>query len=215
MIKLTIHDSLSPLLDQMVIRSYGLAQQSLQQAGAKVAYAARAEMNKMGSHWFNDVVNGEYEIWRDRAAMKILGKRISHTSGGGMSPPSMANLIGFYLSPHSLTVTVGGGHPTFRPIAFKDGLPNGYYGNSIGSVGSKGRAILHKLNTGEVTSENPYAKSGTPIKDAKYVQNRHFMERGFAMARGEIDRIFAENYEKTFMTAMNNVHVTPIVRSVG
>ncbi len=215
MIKVDIYDTITPLLQQMIGRTRGLAQESLQVAGAHVAREARSSMNKMGHHWFNDVINGQYTIWSDENAMKILGKRISHSRGGGLNPSSMDSLIGFYLAPKSLTVVIGGAHPRFRPIAYKDGLPNGYYGKTLSAVGSKGRAILHKLNTGEITSEHPYAGGKTPIPGAIYEKDRNFMEKGYSLAKGAIERSLTDRFEKSFRVAVNRVDVDGIRRKYG
>ncbi len=213
MIHVEISDTLTPLLEELKGRTHGLAQQALQIAGSKVAKAARTEMEKMGTHWFNDVINGEYTIWRNPSAIKQLGARISHTDGGGMSPANVSSQIHFYLAPHALTVVVGGAHPTFRPVIFKEGLPSGYMG-TIGKVGTEGRAIIHKLNTGEIVDEHPYAGGNTPIPDAQYVKGRYFMERGFAIATKDVYDAFGDRFEKEFAMTVNGIDMTPIKRTI-
>ncbi len=213
MIRVVVSDALTPLLTELKGRTQGLAQEALQIAGSKVAAAARSELEKMGTHWFNDVINGEYTIWRDPAKTKQLGARISHSEGGAMSPSNVSSLIQFYLAPHSLTVTVGGAHPAFRPIVFKDGLPSGYMGK-VGSVGKIGRSIIHKLNTGDVTSEHPYYGGETPIEGAQYVKDRFFMERGFAIATKGVYDAFGGRFEESFNMTVDNIDVTPIRRNI-
>lgn len=217
MIKISIFDTITPLLAEMQGRTHGMAQESLQVAGSKVAAHARKSMSNFKHHWLNAVINGKYVEWESATGVKELGIRISHTQEGNgrgnlgavMNPKSMQSLVGFYLAPHSLTVVVGGGHPKFRPMAFKHGLPNGYYGEAQPAVGKKGRAILHKMNTGEVTSENPY--SGTEKADIDYTP-RPFMDLGLVMARGDISRSLTDRFEKSFKIAMNEVEVTGIWR---
>ncbi len=218
MITVSIYDTITPLLAEMRGRTLGMAQESLQVAGSKVAEHSKKAMRNFKHHWFNAVIDGKYVEWESKTGVKELGVRISHTQAGsnswdslglGMAPRSMDSLIGFYLAPHSLTVTIGGGHPTFRPRAFKDGLVSGYTGKTVKAVGSQGRAILHKMNTGEVTDEHPYYGGEHEFKP------RPFLDQGFALAQTDINTALTDRFEETFKVAINRVEVTGKWRKYG
>ena len=213
MIKVEIYDRLIPMLEQMKTRSLGLVAESLQVSGALVAKHARAEMLKMSTHWHNAFIDGEYKEWRDPAKAKRLGIMMSHKQPGKHAPGSIHRMISFYLSPNQRTVTIGGTHPYFVPVSYKDGIRVGTYGEAVKAVGYYGRAIIHKLNTGQVTSEHPY--SGTERASRGFVKNRNFMEAGFAAARGDIDKSLGERFERGFTVAVNNLNVKPIKRKLG
>ncbi len=204
MIKVEITDNLTPLLDELENRIHGLVGEALQVAGSKIASASRQKMQAMSHHWFNAVVNGKYQEWYNPAATKELGARISHTDAGSISPASMASQISFYLSKKGTTVTIGGAHPRFTPIRFKHGIAVGTYGKSNPPVGSKGRAILHKLNTGEVTSENPYY--GTEKQNLAY-KSRHFMEAGYREALPAASEAFTNRFKEVFQITVEGLDV--------
>jgi len=217
MIKVVIYDNLIPLLDEMAKRSVGLVSESLQVAGSQIALNARAEMDKLSHHWFNAFIDGKYKIWEDPSASKQLGLRVAHTSKGLRGGKSMSNMLSFYLSPNGLTVTVGGTHPYFVPKAFKDGIHVGDYGEPVKAVGTKGRAIIHKLNTGEITPEHPYSAKSWQFSGhaPNFVKNRHFMEKGFGLARSSIDKSLGERFEKSFRVVVNRIDVKGVKRRLA
>ncbi len=217
MIKVEIYDTLIPMLEEMSKRSLGLVAESLQVSGSKIAKYARIEMNKQKHHWFNAFIDGKYKIWESTTASKRFGFMMSHKQGGLHEPGRISRMVSFYLSPNQLTITVGGTHPYFKPRQYKDGIHVGYYGDAVKAVGVKGRAIIHKLNTGDVSSEHPYYGGGdnTMIQNANYVKGRHFMEKGFAAARGDIDKSLGKRFEKSFGVAVNRIDVKGVKRKFG
>ena len=216
MTRITIYDNTIPLLDEMLGRSYGLAQESLSVSGSQVQKNARNAMKRFKHHWSHKIKDGKRWIFEDKSKVYELGARISHSSGSAENPKSMSSMISSYLAPHSLTVTVGGAHPTFRPRRFKDGIVNGSM-SSVKGVGTKGRAILHKLNTGEISDEHPYSKvsatDGKPFenKDRKY-KARHFMDIAWLESQGVINDKLSARYKNSFYRVMNSVAVKTVVR---
>ncbi|MBW1803362.1 MAG: hypothetical protein JRJ85_21860 [Deltaproteobacteria bacterium] len=218
MTRITIYDNTIPLLDEMLGRSYGLAQESLSVAGSQVQKNARKAMKRYTHHWSHKInKNGKRWIFEDKSSIYELGARISHKSGSASSPKSMSSLISSYLAPHSLTVTVGGAHPNFRPRKFKDGMINGTM-STVKGVGTKGRAILHKLNTGEVSDEHPYSKVSSSFehpfenKDRKY-KARPFMDIAWMESQGVINDKLKKRYENSFYRVMNDVKVKTVKRT--
>jgi len=204
MIKIQVCDAITPMMIELEKRTLGFAQEALQVAGAHVAKAARTEMRKMTTDWINWVSRGKYRFAKSSGAItKELGQRISHTTGRIENPSSVANMIDFYLGDKSLTVVVGGAHPRFAPKVFDKGVVVGHKSKQS-SVSVKTRAIIHKLNTGEVTSEHPYSRD-TAVPNANYVKNRHFMERGYTMAAGAVGESMKKRFADSFLEAANTI----------
>jgi hypothetical protein len=109
----------------------------------------------------------------------------------------MANFITSYLMPKSGTVVVGGKHPSFSPMKFRDGKFVGYMGRVQG-VGKQSHAILHKLNTGE---KNSHYEEG--LIDNKNPTKYGFMDEGFRRARPKIREIMTTQMEQTVGKRMN------------
>ncbi len=215
MIKVEIYDTLIPLIDEMAKRGLGLMSESLQVAGSQIAKEARASMYRQRHNWFNAFIDGKYKVWKELSGAKQLGLMMSHKNQGQHQPGSIGNMLSFYLSPSGLSVTVGGAHPRFQPRAYKDGIHIGNYGKPIAAVGKRGRAIIHKLNTGELNSDHPYSKkSWERFEGAKY-KGRHFMDVGFREARKQIDKSIGARFEKSFKVAVNRVEVKGIHRKIA
>lgn len=216
MTKITIYDNTIPLLDEMLGRSYGLAQESLSVAGIAVMKNARNEMKRYRHHWSHELKNGKRWIFNNKNEYYELGARISHSSGSKDNPDSMSSMISSYLAPKSLTVVIGGSHPTFAPRKFKDGLVTGTM-SPVKGVGSKGRAILHKLNTGEVSDEHPYSKISSSInkpfenRDRKYIK-RPFMDRAWNNSQSHINDKLKTRYENSFYRVFNNIKIKTVIK---
>jgi len=212
--KIHISDSLTPALTKLLTLSMGWAQEGLQVAGAKTAQAARSEMRKMSTQWFKWVnENGTYRFGKAGVASQELGRMMSHSTGRPMKPYSISAMIKFYLPDNSLTVVVGGAMPRFRPKRFEKGVAVGRL-STVSPVSVKTRAILHKLNTGEVTSEHPYSVK-TAVKNATYVKNRRFMEKGYAVAKPGIRKSIEDRYAEGFTEAFTHIKVNPRIIEKG
>jgi len=127
----------------------------------------------------------------------------------------MASQIHFIVAKGSPSVSIGGGHKDVRPDEYTDGIKTGTR-PLVKAVGSKGRAILHKLNTGEVTNEHPYSKKtkGYESTEMSY-KGRHFMEDALSQTKGAVDDAIAKRYGRSFRSAINNINTSPIVRNYG
>lgn len=208
MIKMTLYDGITPLLDEMVVRVPNLARESLQVAGSIVAKRARQELLSETTEWYTRVVNGKRRTVRGPS--HVLGVRVVHKTGETASPKNMASFINFYMSPRNpYVVTIGGAHPDFNPLRFRDGEVVGSMG-TVKGVGKIGASIIHKLNTGELNQYHPY-RNGTWIPNARYKQ-RGFMERAFFSTQSQVERAVAKRFVTTFHSAINDIHVKRVER---
>jgi len=212
MIKLTYYDHFTPLLQELANRSYGLTKEALSVGGSIIAKAARSKMMSHRHRWQQEVVDGKRNIYKADSASRVLGSRTSHSTGAVGDPANMASQIHFVVAKISPSVSVGGAHKDYRPEIYEDGVLKGHRG-VVKAVGSKGRAILHKLNTGEVSSDHPYSKKSM-FPAAKH-RGRHFMEDALASTKGAVDAAIEKRYGKSFTSAVNNINTKAKVRHYG
>jgi len=212
-IKVTLYDAMTPLLDELIARDVGLAQEALQAGGSKVMIATRRKMKSMGTYWHQSFKGGKRKVYKNTNVGRILGSRSDQSDGSVMRPPNIANLIHFYLSKGSRSVIVGGAHPRFQPKQYKYGRVIGNEGKAMGSVGSESRSILHKLNTGEVTGDHPYKDDKWGLNN-RFVKGRRFMEKGFVQALPGAISSIEKRYHESFRVAVNNMPIKSVVRKI-
>ena len=219
-IHIEIQDGTTPMLDEILKLSYGMALESLSVAGSILQKNARNAMKRRSHHWIYDFTSGKRVI-KKSTELKELGLRISQHSGQVENPDSMSNMITSFLMAKSLTVVVGGQHKAFTPIKFTDGKPSGLMGR-VGSVGKKTHSILHKLNFGERdefhgwTDENgTWSKKSMPnFANARYV-GYHFMENGYSESKGAIVDAMTKRYSSMLHKAVDRANVKIRKRKVA
>ena len=209
MIKLTIYDGATPMLDKIASVSYGLGLDVLDQAGQKVRKAKRAALKSTSHGWDMKISkNGKRYITYDSKKQKITGGRKYHNSGNTGKPESMANFINSYLMERNMTVVIGGMHPTFTPKTRRDGKVVGNQAIQKG-VTAKTYAILEKLDTGNTSGEYENLvrrKSMSKFANAKY-KKRNWSGKGYAASKGEVTNLMTTKYATLLGKQLSNIDV--------
>jgi len=211
---LSIYDGTTPLLDEILKLSYGVALESLSVAGSILRDNARKSMKSKSHHWVSDYATGKRVIKKDLSSFKELGIRIS-SSGTAANPASMSSMLTSFLMPKSLTVVIGGKHPSATLTKYTDGKPSGSI--RVKGVGKATHAILHKLNFGERNEHHSWNGNKDSMKrfrDAKYV-GYHFMEDGYSAAKSGIEDALTKRYEKLLHKAVNRADVKVKITKVS
>ena len=215
MIKLTYYDHFTPLIQELIGRDIGLAKESLNVGGSIIAGAARQKMESYTHPWQQSIKNGKRTIWKDDTDSRTLGSRTSHSTGIDGNPKNMSSQIHFVLAKNSPSVSIGGAHKDYRAPIYRDGILEGYM-PVVKAVGSKGRAILHKLNTGELNEDHPYRKRKTGFESSEPdYKGRGFMEYALSSTKGAVDAALAKRSGKSFKSAVNNTRTDAKVRQYG
>jgi hypothetical protein len=193
-IHLVLYDGATPVLDQIALVSRNAALECLNIAGSKLAKASRAEMKRMTTPWTRVYdEKGRMHLKFDTSNRRQLGLRESHEGGGTprYGPASMANFITWYLNPNAMMVVVGGKHRQFQPMRYDGAKEPVPYGDKQPAVSKASHSILHMLNFGEAL---PDYMPGVlpPERRVGY----HFMEKGYAAARGDIVDALTERYNR-------------------
>lgn len=213
-IRLTIYDGMNPLLDEIAKLSHGVALESLSVAGSKIRDSARAEFERSEGHqWFQKIIKGKSRklgnrrIYQNKDSYKIFGLRTSYETGGLAKPPSMKNFITSYLMGKSFTVVIGGKHPKFRPIKYREGKVQGRMA-TVEGVSKASHAILHKLNFGEQNEHHRWKEGKKSIEQFKgRWKARHFMGKGYAQARPAVNEALTKRLLQHIGKAVNRVEI--------
>lgn len=210
-IKVTYFDALDPMLGELVTRNEGFVKEGLQKSSSIIADGIKSKMGSFMTYF--SYRKGKYgkkpKFFYDPKNAKKLGTRRDPYTGRVISPASMDSQVHFYVPKgDSGTAVIGGSHKEFQPRAYDMGIDTGAYGKPQKAVGSKGRAILHKLNTGEVTAENPHYGDGF-MEHMNFVKNRNFYEKGFGSTKSAADQKIAKVYQHGFTKTIDNIEVTP------
>ncbi len=200
-VKITVRDSVLPMLDYMIEKTPLFAREALSKGGAKLQKRIRSEMAREQTQWHQDVVGGKRRIYKLNPHQ--IGITMSHETGRTHPLKNMSRLINSYISPNNpYFVAVGGAHPTFYPLKIRDGKVVGSMGRVKG-VSKTGAAILHKLNTGEVTPEHPYYNRSW-IPNANY-PHRGFYERAWGSVRGQVEDTIIKSFTRSVLRTMNQM----------
>lgn len=209
MIKLTIYDGATPMLDKIASVSYGLALDVLDQAGQKVRKAKRKALKSTSHGWDMKISkNGKRYITYDSKKKKITGGRKYHKDGNAGKPESMANFVTSYLMERNMTVVIGGMHPTHTPKTRRNGKVVGYQAKQKG-ITEKTYAILEKLDTGVISDDYKRLvrkKSMPRFKNAKY-KARNWSSKGYLASKGEVTNLMTTKYATLLGKQLNNIDV--------
>ena len=203
---------MTTMLDELVARDVGFAKEALQKGSSQVAAGVRKSMLSMSHNMHYRNVNGKRKMYK--GSSRVLGTRSDPKTGAILDPNNMSSQIHFYVPEgESRTAVVGGAHKGFQPVEYKFGKIAGNYGDYQEAVGTRGRAILHKLNTGEISSEHPY--SGDSWWDNfNFVKNRNFYAKGFNNSIGAANRSIEKTYGESFNKTIANLPIKPIKRKI-
>jgi hypothetical protein len=209
-----VYDGLNPLLDEIANLSRGVALESLSVAGSKIRDSARAEFERSEGHrWFQQILNksvgklGNRRIYQSKDSYKLFGLRTSYKTGQLSNPPSMKSFITSYLMDKSLTVVVGGMHPKFKPIIYRDGKVKGTL-PSVAGVSKRSHAILHKLNYGEQNEYHRWDEGKESIKQFKNKwKPRHFMGKGYGQAKPAVNEALTKRLLQHVGKAVNRIEI--------
>ena len=107
-IKIGVFDGVTPLLQEIQIRSREMALEALSVAGSKVQKEARAAMATKRTPWTHGISEstGRRRIYKDGS--NPVGRRRSHSTGDILDPKSMSSMLTSYLMDKKLTVVIGG-----------------------------------------------------------------------------------------------------------
>ena len=162
-------------------------------AGNKTRLAVRRAFIASSTQWTQKYVEGRRVLEKRSNYNHVLGKRIAHRSGGGVdNPANMANFITSFTHQTTGTTVVGGTHPAHRPIEIKDGKVKGRLKRQPG-ISKQTIAILEKLNYG--ASRDTQGRFSDKLRwhdgkdsmfDEKLWKPRHFFEKGWNIAKGEV-----------------------------
>jgi len=212
-IRIEIHDGSIPMLEEIIEINYGMALDALDHAGIILRESTRKAFLASRTNWRQSYIKGELKIFKTSSS-NVLGKRMSHvgkTSSG--SPDNMKSFITSNLMTKSLTMVVGGKHGKLRPKLRKDGKVVGF-ARPVGAVTKGSYAILQKLNSGDVdTDNNDYNSKVRPSVDMRKFRNpsykkQNFIERGRANAMGQVRSIMTDKLEKLIQKKIDRTNVT-------
>jgi len=215
-------------------RSLGLVKQGLQQASAKVAKQYKIEIAKeTPSEWGRASLNGKGYVslndrkdrfgdkHSDRTGKKIISSKKRHGN--------IKDHVTFYVPPHltGLYAVVGGGHKSFQPRDYKNGVDVGAFGKRQTATSKETLAILTKLDQGEkrnLSGKQRRALANTVTKTKKgtyYFRNwkqvpttiefegRFFVKRARQNSRTDALATIKKLHDSQIQKAANSIVVKP------
>jgi len=213
MIRISIEDGATPLLDKILELNYGMALDALDNAGIilrdNTRKAFKASTTKISQGYTKDgrwYVRGGY----GKAYQQNIGIRLSHQNKGGFdATPDMASFITSNLMEKHLTMVVAGKHGKLRPKIRRDGKVI-KSANSVGSVTKGSYAILQKLNYGD-DSDPEYEKVHRTKQQAEFFKNakwkrQGFIEKGRKSSMGRVNEIMTSKLEALLQREYNRAN---------
>lgn len=199
MVKLTVYEGVSPILDQLALINREAALDALDYSGTKLRNAIRESFKAKVTDWEQYIVNGKRR-WRKNTVS--LGRRFNLVKVG---PDSMESFIQSYLMESKLTEVVAGRFKAPSEVwAYRDGKKS-HLIKGPDSVGKGSFALLQKLNYGDAR-EDGYQK---------YVQRkgnrmgnypaRNFVEEGRAIAMPSVIEGMTTRLENQIGKQLNEV----------
>jgi len=209
-IRIEIHDGSVPMLEKIIEINYGMALDALDHAGIVLRDSTRKAFRASRTNWRQSYIKGELKIFRTSSS-NVLGKRMSHVGkNSNGTPDNMESFITSNLMTKSLTMVVGGKHGRLKPMLRKDGKVVGY-AKTVGAVTKGSYAILQKLNSGDVdTDDNDYVdkvRAKSKFRNPNY-KGQNFIERGRANAMGQVRSIMSDKLEKLIQKKIDRINVT-------
>lgn len=201
------YDDTTNMIQKLSTVSLSCARQGLQQASSKVAKAYRQEIeNEPDTMWGSTMLGGKKfvsfggkkkKFGELRDKNNTTKKAINSVDGGNLN---IKHFVKFYLPPKqptALYAVVAGGHPSFRPARFKDGMEVGSMPLQKGTT-QETLSILQKLEDG-YSERLPLSVR----KDMLVEQDKYLYKRGQKMFLKDIPDTIehkARNFSRTALS---------------
>jgi len=204
--------------------SLGLAKDAMQIEASKIAKVYKREIRSTEpSEWgsFKDKDKGRRRLTVKQKKAKFGAKHSRRT--GEPIKGNIADHVKYYAPKEldKLYIVIGGGHPTFYPIKWEDGVAVGYE-KRVTATTQQTLEFLDGLNDGKTievtktmrkflnTTEGLYAGGIKKSTKRLHVKARHFAEK--ARARGMTNAIttIKNRFDKNFPKAIANIEVKEV-----
>lgn len=219
---LDFYDDGTNMLRALVLVNVGLVRQGLQQGASHLADEHRKQFELIpDTDWNAKMVKGK-RVLTTKGAKKNFGDMYSYKTnqalrkktGGNLN---LKNLITFYLPKEStaLYAVVMGGHPTFRPITFENGVAIGHKAPITGT-GNQTLDIFDKIEYGETRilskrerglflSSYLQGEIKAPIKTITY-KPRNFASKARAIGKARALESIMKLYKNNLPKAVNDIN---------
>ncbi len=220
--RLEFKDGATDIFAKIATISNGLVKEGLQIEASTIAKVYKRVIKSQEKSEWSSFKGKKGRRLTVAERKKRFGAKHSRKTG----EPIQGNLsdhVKFYVPKdiNKLYAVIGGGHPTFYPIKYKDGVPVGYMGR-ITATTQETLDILDGINDGKVITVTPKMRKylsttvgldyGGIRADTKklVVKPRHFAETARSRgARGAVYSI-AQRYERNFPKAVANIEVKEV-----
>jgi hypothetical protein len=198
----------------------GLVKEGLQRASSQLADEYKKVLkSEAPSEWGVTSFGGKRKLSVTERKQQF-GQKFSKKTGEAMphtknKPANIADHVKFYTPPQldALYAVVGGGHPTFYPIKYTNGIADGYLDRQSATT-QETLKILDKLNDGETriltTKERNLFRYSVGFAPHKVVYKaRHFAEKARAGGVSRAIQKIKNLYETNFPKAVNSIKAEP------
>jgi len=218
--RMDFDDRATDMLLQFQKVNLGLVKQGLQEASSQLAREYKREIkSESPSEWGMTSVGGRRRLSLSERK-KQFGQKYSKKTGLAIvskkdRPANIADHVKFYTPPQldALYAVVGGGHKTFYPIKYKNGIAVGHK-SRITSTTRATLDILDKLNDGDTKiltpkERNLFRRSVGFAPHKVVYKPRWFAERARASGSGRAVQKIKNLYETNFPSAVNAINAKP------
>jgi len=219
---LDFYDDATHMLRALVRVNIGLVRQGLQQGASKLAAEHRRQFELIpDTNWSAKIIKGK-RVLSVKGSKKKFGDMYGYKDNEAKMTKkgeilNLKNFIKFYLpkEPTALYAVVMGGHPTFRPIKFENGVEMGHM-EQITGTGNDTLDIFDKIEYGDVRTltkreRGLFAKSrqvgeigGVP-KTITY-KPRNFAAKARAIGKEKALQTIIKLYEANLPKAINDIN---------
>lgn len=157
-----------------------------------------------------------------------FGAKHSMKTGESIGTQNLKDHIKFYTTPNvnELYAVIGGGHPTFRPVQWKDGIAVGYLGSQKATTKATleyldgindGKTIVVTDKMRKFLNTTAGLQSGGIKKSTKrlVVKPRHFAEAGRTKGIANAIPSIIDRYNKNFPNAIANITVKQVIKETA
>jgi len=219
-IRMDFDDEATDMLEKFQKVNLGLVKEGLQRASSQLADEYKTAIkSESPSEWGSRSEGGKRRLSLSERK-KQFGQKYSKKTGLAIvsskdRPANIADHVKFYTPPQldALYAVVGGGHKTFYPIKYKNGIADGHK-SRITSTTRATLDILDKLNDGDTRilsrKERNLFRASVGFAPHKVVYKpRRFAEKARANGRGRALQKIKNVYEANFPRAINAINKVP------